>query len=290
MNPSICELIEVVTSEATDGGVRLTLYDRSAGQIVSLQGEIRGPRCVRARTLAATFSLQADEASVSVGTLITDPCYWTPALPFLYEVTLQVELADGSELGWQRLLGVKRWEKQGASLFRERRRVVLRGTNVAEPTPEILVQAMEAEVSLLVAEPSEEFLTKSSELGVSLMVDMRGRDPETKESLTRFSWYPAVEVMLFDDQPSSGSVGGSLAFWSQRLTVGSVGPAPAWAQVVGIELNGVERPPAWLSACNLPVIAMRRGQTQSSFFDARLACDRLQSDLAPEFNLAGYFV
>jgi hypothetical protein len=38
------------------------------------------------------------------------------------------------------------------------------------------------------------------------------------------------------------------------------------------------------------VIAIREGGTYADLQTARLACDHLQAALAPEFDLAGYFV
>ena len=57
-----------------------------------------------------------------------------------------------------------------------------------------------------------------------------------------------------------------------------------------LELQPGERPHAALAHCTLPVIAIRRGESYADFTTARAACDRLQAQLSPEFNLAGYFI
>ena len=64
----------------------------------------------------------------------------------------------------------------------------------------------------------------------------------------------------------------------------------AAADVIAVELAEGDRPPAWIAKVSKPVIAIRRGRVYADFFEARAACDRLQAELAPDFNLAGYFV
>ena len=61
------------------------------------------------------------------------------------------------------------------------------------------------------------------------------------------------------------------------------------AVIVAMLADG-ERPPAWMAACGRPIVAIRRGAAYADFEKARADCDRLQAALAPEFDLAGYFV
>jgi hypothetical protein len=63
----------------------------------------------------------------------------------------------------------------------------------------------------------------------------------------------------------------------------------AAADVVAVELAAEERPPSWMASLGKPVIAIRRGGAYANLHEARAACDRLQAELAPEFDLAGYF-
>jgi hypothetical protein len=56
-----------------------------------------------------------------------------------------------------------------------------------------------------------------------------------------------------------------------------------------VELNPGDRPPAWLATCDKPVMAIRKN-IASEIPTGRTGCDRLQAELAPKFDLAGYFV
>ena len=61
-------------------------------------------------------------------------------------------------------------------------------------------------------------------------------------------------------------------------------------QAIIVELQSDQRPPTSLATLNKPMIAIRRGVAFNNLHEARAACDRLQAELAPEFDLAGYVV
>ncbi len=226
---------------------------------------------------------------------VTDPCYWTPQLPYLYNFEGQVKLADGSVQSWSHMIGFRRWEVEGRNLRLERRRIVLRGAVAATESAVDLRAAHEAEVALIVQEPSDSFLQQASECGVMVIADLRSVDTDLTPHLIRLAWQPSVAFVLLSDTnvlegcyvPHAITLGHRVHASAQR--------APEsldykWSNVVLVELNAGERPPHWLANTKKPVIAIRRGEGYSGFSAARAACDRLQAELAPEFDLAGYFV
>lgn len=290
MMEPLSSLIEVSTSEATDSEVRVTLRDRSQGWIASLHGEVRGPRCVRARTLPAKFPLREKAEKPSASTLITDPCYWTPEMPFLYDLNLEVTLADGSTQQWHQSLGLKRLEAHSSNLFRERRRIVLRGLRIPGADTEVLQAALEAEISLVVANPTVDFLEQANEIGVSLVVDLRESDAELTSLMAMYSWHPAVECVLLNQQSEPEKWSALASVYVSGGEMASEESIPPWAHVIFVELGESEQPPASISELKKPVIAVRPGEPKSDFVAARRGCDQLQSALAPEFDLAGYFV
>ena len=291
MNQPPGELIEVVTTEATDAVARLTLRETSQGQIAFFRGDLRGPRCLRARTLASSFSVTGEKSeeskSVSSSTMITDPCYWSPAMPFLYDLKLEVEFSDGSTQQCQQSIGLRRLETHGPNLLREGKRVVLRGISVQELSLELLNVALKAELSLLVAHPNPELVGKASELGVSVVVDMRKDNSDLENRLTALGWQAAVEGILLGEGPMPRD---SSALLGQSIKSSQVQPVSTWAPFLFCEFKSSEQLPAWLATTNKPVVAWRAADSHSDLIAARRACDRLQSDLAPEFDLAGYFV
>ncbi len=293
MEMSFNEQLEIFTHQATDSAVLVELCDKSQGRIRAFHGELRGPHCSRARTLPASFPIghcECDEKiSQSATVLVTDPCYWTPELPMLYDVVLELELTDGTTTAWQHTLGLRRWEIHGRHLFCERKRIVLRGVVIEDCLPEILEQATAAEVALVVRNPQNEFLEQASILGVPLVIDLRDFAGRLTPKLLSYGWQPAVALVLLDDRvasthykPHAARIGGVLP-----LACGFA--AADWADVIVFELDAADRPPAWAVTCAKPVIAIRRAGAYAELAEARRGCDRLQAELAPQFDLAGYF-
>ena len=294
MAESFSEQLDVFTHRATESDVLVEVCDMSRGRVRAFRGQLRGPYCQRAKTLPASFPIgrcQCDEKVSQCATLlVTEPCYWTPELPMLYDVELELELADGTTAAWRHTLGLRRWEIDGRRLFWERRRIVLRGIVAEDCTSEILPAAAEAEVALVVRDPDESFMQRASDLGVPLMADLRGYSGDLTPKLLSYAWQPSVALVLVDDRVASAH------YKPHAVKIGCVfspayGFAAAdWADVIVIELHETERPPAWAATCAKPVIAIRRGEAYAELAEARRGCDRLQAVLAPQFDLAGYFV
>ncbi|MCH8839863.1 MAG: hypothetical protein IH831_04155 [Planctomycetes bacterium] len=276
------EQLEVFTHRATESEVLVEICDMSQGQIRAFQGQLRGPHCERAHTLPATFQTSHREPL-----LVIDPCYWTPQLPMLYDVELALELADGTTAAWKHTVGLRRWEIDGRNLLQERKRIVLRGAVTTNFRAEDLSAAVAAEVALVVRDPSEAFLQRASELGVPLVIDLRGHEGNLSPKLLSYAWQPAVALVLLDTgvphKPHAIKTGCVV----QSACVFAEAP---WADIIAIELSETERPPDWAATCDKPVIAIRRQGAYAELSQARHGCDRLQAELAPQFDLAGYFV
>jgi hypothetical protein len=295
MTERFCEQLDVFTHRATESEVMLTLCDMSRGRIRSFRGELRGPRCLRAKTLQAGFTVTRCECetnvSCSTSLVVTEPCYWTPELPMLYDLNLELELADGSTLTWQTPVGLRRWEIHGRDFFREGKRVVLRGLVIDDCSRSTLERAAEAEVTLVVRDPSNEILDRASELGVPVVVDFRGFSGELTRKLLSYAWQPAVALVLLDDEMASGF------YQPAAVKTGGYfdGTEPPrsdweWVNVVACELEPSEQLLSWAANYPKPVIAIRRGGAYVELAAARQGCDLLQAKLAPNFDLAGYFV
>lgn len=288
------ELLDVFTHRATESEVLVEICDMSQGRIRAFQAELHGPYCERAQTLRTTFRAERCQCEEKVShfttLLVTDPCYWTPQLPQLYDLQLALELADGTTTEWKHTIGLRRWEIEGRNLFRERKRTVVRGVTVADLCVENLQAAVKAEVALVVRDPSKAFLQRASELGVPLVVDLRGVYSNISHKLLSYAWQPAVVLAL----PDLRSV--DFHYQPRAVKTGCVIHAAdsfdddSWADVIVIELNEAERPPDWAATCQQPVIAIRCQEAYADLQQARRGCDRLQADLAPQFDLAGYIV
>jgi len=294
---SFIEQIDPVGYSPTEHQVNFALSDRSQGRLASFCGNLIGPHCQYAKTLPATFSVPPceglPETSNTTQRIITDPCYWTPQLPYLYHFEGEMKLADGTVQSWSHTVGFRRWEVEGRNLRLERRRTVLRGAVAANESAVDLREAHEAEVALMVKQPSDSFLQQASECGVMVIADLRGVETELTPHLLRLAWQPSVAFALVSDtnigfyKPPAVILGHRVDAKSQMV---SESTAHEGASVLLVELNADERPPKWLANTEKPVIAIRRDESYAKMTDARAACDRLQADLAPQLNLAGYFV
>ena len=272
----------------------LCIRDMSRGLMVSFEGQLRGPHCTRSRTLPASFTISHCECNGNVAScstsLITDPCYWTPELPFLYDLEVEVALADGTKAAWQHTVGLRRWDVDGRHLFRERRRVVLRGAVVAKLSSDNLSEATEAEVALMLSSPSESLLQHACQLGVPLVIDLRGATGDLSPRLLNYTWQPAVALILLDASVSQTHYKPQGTILGCVVQSGDVEVDYHWVDVFAVQLSKDQLPPAWIADCGKPVIAIRDDAAYANFKEARRGCDRLQAELAPQFDLAGYFV
>jgi len=260
---SFIEQLDPVGDSPTEHQLNFSLGERSQGQIASFRGNLIGPHCQYARTLPATFSVPPCDCLPGISNrtqqIITDPCYWTPQLPYLYNFEGEMKLADGTVQSWSHTVGFRRWEVEGRNLRLERRRIVLRGAVAANESDVDLLEAHEAEVALLVREPSDSFLQQASECGVMVIADLRSVETELTPRLLSLAWQPSVAFVLVSPtniefgfyKPPAVTICHRVDAKSQRV---SGNAAHEWANVLLVELNADERPPEWLANTEKPVI------------------------------------
>jgi hypothetical protein len=294
------EQLAFVTIDATETGLRLRVDAVRAGESagpVGFAGQLEGPVCKFARTLSTSYKVSrplggADSGRALAESYVADPCYWTPALPFLYRLVGEVARADGTTLPLDRLIGFRRLRPERASLRLEGERVVFRGAAVASFGVDGLDDARNAGTMLIVGESSEELCLAADGTGVGLIADLRNQSSPLDATLRRLALHPSVMAVILDaEATSAGRQAGLLVANGIRA---AAEPSPAdlhfAPNLFVVELSPGESPPAWMASSRCPVIAVRRGAAYADFTGARAACDQLQADLAPEFNLAGYFV
>ena len=288
--------LELHLAQATEAAARVLLRAAPGSSVARVQGTIHGPTSAYARTLPAEYALSAaahgEGGEWLASAVIPDPCYWTSELPFLYEMRLTATLADGGAQDGSHAIGLRRAEIHGANLRVERRRTVLRGAVCGDAAASDLDAARGVEAALIVAEPTPTLLQRASEIGVTLIPDLRRVGGALLPKLLEHTWYPAIAVVLLDERVDGEFRPPRDVPICQVMSATTDGnkPVARWARLVGVELGPGERPPAWLASCGKPVIAIRRGEPYAGYYQARAACDRLQAELAPEFDLAGYFV
>jgi hypothetical protein len=289
--------VSVEVRDATDSSALVTLDCSGAASAVTLGSELHGPVCAFARTLPSVVTAKVARDGCSIEFLVTEPCYWTPQLPFLYNLQLRTQDGEGTirELG--RSIGLRRLIAHSRDLRLNGERIVLRGACSGPLEPSRLVESRAAETAIVTAFPNDELFSAAASTGVFLVADVAAGAGELTNILRDLSWQPAVALVLLNqDQIAEDHAQEARRMnllLAQRMRADETAhesDVAAAADVIAIELAEGDRPPAWMAKASKPVIAIRRGRVYADLYVARSACDRLQAELAPEFSLAGYFV
>ena len=291
------QIIGVRLAEASASRALVEVSGLAAAAKWDVSGVLRGPMCQYARTLPAAYQSAVD-ATGQVTFAVPEPCYWTPELPFLYRLTLEWKGAGGTAAPFDRTVGLRGLYCRRRDLMLESKRFVLRGGRANRLDIEELPLARKAETALVVDDPSDELCEAASLKGVLLLADLRSVGELWLRRVEEFAWMPAVAMALVSAEQLRAAVDGRDGVKVAidvpvAQVVDCSAPASVLheaANVVAMELAMGERPPDWIAAYGKPVLAMCRGGAEGDYREMRASCDRLQAELAPEFDLAGYFV
>lgn len=258
-----------------------------------IAGTLAGPSCVYAQTLAASYRFVARPGAecLLAEAVIPEPSFWTPHSPQLYQARLELRRGDDVLARVERLVGLRPLTVRGESLRLEGRRFVFRGAVVERAAPLDLAPWHDAEMAIVVDDPADDFCDRASRQGVLLAARLP-LDGDLPGRLTRLSRFPAVGLVALAGSGEPNVDWRALApnllpaRWlaADQPLIGS-----RWASVAFCEVASPESAARRLGDWPGPVIAVRR-QPASDPLSARALCDRLQRDLAPKHDLAGYVV
>ncbi len=266
---------------------RLTLDDP---RDCTLSGQLTGPECEHAKTLPASFRLfdRGPGVSLLAESIVPDPCFWSPELPFLYRA--DVELKRGGEVlaRCSRVIGLRPVGVRGKRLYWEGKNWVLRGVSRELIADAPLSEWRESLTTTVVERPEETLLSEASRTGVAIIATCDAANVDPREELRRVSRYPAVVMFVVGGEQRPSRDWRQIApnvILAQRCSSEQheVGDA---TQVVFVEEASLGE--AWLTQLTQAVIVSRVNEAQSSVIAARADCDRLQSDTARWGELAGY--
>lgn len=259
------------------GGVtpnRATVYARlqdvSATPGMTLSGFIRGPHCLYSTTLPATIRL-ADAGpgeTLLARAMVPDPCYWSPELPFLYDV--HVELKRNGEVlaSVDRVFGMRNFAVRGQFLYLNGKRWTIRGAKQA-PETDLAAWHDEPLAMYCPTPPSDAFCDEASRVGVLLVVQAP-QDPDATAELQRLARHAAVALLVH----SPGQVDPAWQAAAPNIALASL-----------LDADAVRNRPV----LDQPSIAFRPANT-ATLEALRAASDQLQADLAPHGEFAGYIV
>jgi hypothetical protein len=269
-----------------------------ADQEYSLVGQVRGPRCELAQTLPATSPLVdlGPGPTLLARATIPDPCYWSADLPAIYDVT--VNILRGTEIvGTERCeIGLRNLGVRGRYLAVEGKRWVLRGVHLGS-TPSTHPDQWHAALGMLIVPAKhaerDNLLARASSGGAlaAVVADQQATDvPSLLRQLARF---PAVcLVVVRGNLPSDFRLTEHAPNLLLAQAIGQGDPlelAP-WAQLAWVQADDPRLLTCVAALAEVPVVAVRPLVTPLPLGTARAACDKLQRDLAPNGQYAGYVV
>lgn len=248
-------MMDIRCSEQTASGTRVLLTSSLNAEI---RGRIRGPFCEYSRTLPSNFPIRDGQA------LIVDPCFWTPSLPFQYEVETTVLHDDGRQQTETFLWGLRWCQLHRDNVRLNGKRFVVRAIE-SRPGEMNLEELRAHGTSLYVPTDDEELFREASRRGVMLVVAAEADSADIR----RLNRFPAVH---FVRTPATGDdlyvIGGDAKHSKVR----------------------------WVGANDMTIHAARHPTfvARSEFFqeaaEQRRACDTLQRDMSPFGQFAGYVI
>jgi hypothetical protein len=261
----------------------------------SLVGQVRGPRCLQAQTLPLTSPLVdlGPGPTLLARAAVPDPCFWSPDLPTIYDVT--VNLLRGTQIvaTARREIGLRALGVRGRNLALESKRWVLRGVQAASTTARLPRQWHEASACYVASEESPDLLGEASQWGALSAVTVNGSPDSIAAQLRRLATYPAVAIAVIRGELPADFVASRTApnlLLAQAVGRGDPLAARPWANLLWAQTDDPLLVGRISTLAELPTIACRPLPQPLPLDEARAACDALQSDLATIGQFAGYVV
>lgn len=260
---------------------------------LTIGGTIRGPRCLHAETLPISMPLVdlGPGPSLLARATIPDPVFWSPDLPAIYDMT--VNLLRGSEIigTTKRQIGLRALGVEGRNLLLEGKGFVLRGVFETSTTNKLPRDWRAATAAYVTSQPSDNQLEESSQWGAWAIVELPQSAAEAVAALLNLAHYPAVAIAITHGGLPDGFAHQTITpnvLLAQYIDNSSQNAFP-WAQLIAAPAD-----PDLLrnlrARFDLPLVAVRKLHAPLPISDARAACDALQRELAPIGQFAGYIV
>ncbi len=275
---------------------------------LELGGSIRGPFCEHTRTLPTTapFADLGPGTSLAATSLlanaqVTDPCFWSPQLPALYQVHVELRQHGKVIETEDRQLGIRSFGVRQDSLYLNGQRWVPRGVMRGSVVDEPLAAWIEASTVMVAEQAEEEVCRQASNQGVFMIVVLRSSGDQLVKEVKRLARWAAVGLVVLDGSAEIGPLRSAAPNLVFGRIVDDGMPVPRSpddvtdcdvtdCDVIVARSDSVEEIGGRLSTAGLPVVAFRPGNSTGRLSERRAACDRLQRDLAQYGPFAGYLV
>jgi hypothetical protein len=264
-----------------DSGLRLT-------------GDVTGPRCFNTRTLPTTAhfcDLGAGPTLLSRA-LVIDPSYWSSDVPSIYDVTVHLRRGGQVLATARREIGFRPLGVRNRSFLWQGKPWVIRGVS-ASSTTSLLPRAWHAASAVYITHEMDARLAEASQRGTMAVVELRGEASEITTRLRLLAMFPAAMMAVVHGHlPRQFAIKGVAP---NLLLAQSLDPIreftlQPWAQAIWAETSDASALQALQTTSGLPIVIVRRLLSTAPVEQARAACDKLQRDLAPTGQFAGYVV
>lgn len=258
-------------------------------------GEVIGPSCQYTATLPASTPLVLlDEGdSLLARAVITDPSLWTPALPMIYRVRVEMR-GDSSEVTNLDIeLGIRHFGVKGTDFRLDGNRWVLRGVACSQMQPAALGELRETGTVLLISQPEPGLLEAALREGVILMLDLRDNNEIPAWIADYHPRWPAVSLTMIGRSIAAEPIRALLPNTTvvRWLEGDDTEEEAADADALGCRANHPLLLSGRWTELQKPLIVCReRKNVSEEIVVARRRCDTLQADLLPFGQFAGYVV
>jgi hypothetical protein len=260
-----------------------------------LRGHLRGPESVYSATLPATVTMRDLGAGPTLLAAITvpDPCFWSPTSPMLYQARVELmrdrDTVEVTELP----LGMRRLGTSRRDLVLESKRWVLRAADRSNAATPELETWHDTETAMWISPPDFDLCREASRRGVLLVTELTGPLEVLQRQVRQMACWPAAAIsVLRGDLPEGAnpSEWNPNMLFAQRFAADEpLEPAP-WCQIALCEVDDPARFARRTAPLTIPVVAVRPFDQPATIETLRAGCDRLQRDLAPYGDYAGYIV
>ncbi|MEZ6119464.1 MAG: hypothetical protein R3C28_23245 [Pirellulaceae bacterium] len=244
------------------------------------RGRIKGPFVPGSRTIPAAHAFQFDAGRNALVANVLEPCFWSTPMPSAYRVEIQTP--DEQEVQFE--CGLVRIGVRNESFFLNGRRWVFRAVQANSSSSFDLPLLADLHLGVYLQRPSFEFVRSCSQHGVPVLVEWCDADGDINQFIVSYSKLGGVVGFVVNGQWPDADLR-SLSPNRLFLTVEKDGGADvAHGKIldVGVIQEFGEQP-------SCPVVAIARSAADlGDPNQVRSACERIQRDLAPRFDLAGY--
>jgi hypothetical protein len=307
--------LEVFLGDANNAEARIyaRLASEAAPAGAQLSGRIQGPSCAHAQTLSATVRMsptlslhtppwrqRADSppcefagADLLAEAIVPDPCFWSPDLPFMYRVVVELRHAEKLLSTTVRMLGIRPLGARGRTLLLEGRPWVIRGAEQAAKPAAKLSEWRATDLAMVVESPSDDLCDEASRLGIWLLARVEGQCAHLPAELRRLARWPCIAAIVLGTDvrlPDGGVRSPRSILLGQRLGPGAAIAPTVWADMIVCEDSDPDQIAGRAAGAALPVIARQVGRWHDDLAAARRACDELQRSLAGRGEFVGYLV